>query len=172
MSSGIAAFSSAQTFFEQFFSVLSSGNYQLLAEIVKLKPSVGNSRDLVARKRVKVDYATFTEEALEIWKSLAESCFKVSELVKTASNSNINTEAASEQITAITTFLRVFSDASQLPLLYVLGEDAWWLVKGASASSEVKEQAARAINRLFIACITERTALTAKSRKWGTYRVA
>ncbi len=79
--------------------------------------------------------------------------------------------AANEQINVIDSFLRTISNSSQLTILYTIGGDCWKLAS-LSGSSEAQEQAARSINKLFIACITERSVLTPQSRKWGTYKTA
>lgn len=103
----------------------------------------------------------------EIWSSLVSSHFKVLKLI----NGSEYLEAATEQINVLNAFLRIFSASSHLPLLYRINGDCWNLAL-LSGSAEAQEQAARAINRSFIACITERAVLTPQSRKWGTYKTA
>lgn len=81
--------------------------------------------------------------------------------------------AVEEQINLINSLLRIFSSSSQLVLLYAVADDLWKLALKSENSSESQEQAARAINRLFIACITERKAvISVDSRKWGTFKFA
>lgn len=108
----------------------------------------------------------------DIWILLISSHLKV---LKNLNSSETNLKrffnASNEQINVVNNFLRLFSNAFQLPLLYVIGGDCWKLAS-LSGSSEAQEQAARAINKLFIACITERSVLSLQSRKWGTYRTA
>ena len=103
----------------------------------------------------------------EIWKLTILKHLKVLKYL----NSKDFYNSTIEQIGVINNFLRIFSNSSQLPILYVIGDDCWKLAK-LSDSSDIKEQSARTINKLFIACITERSNLNLKSRKWGTYRSA
>ena len=108
----------------------------------------------------------------EIWILLISSHLKVLKHLN-SSESNLKRffNASNEQINVINNFLRIFTNSSQLSLLYSFGEDSWQLAS-LSGSSDAQEQAARSINKLFIACITERSSLTSQSRKWGTYRTA
>ena len=108
----------------------------------------------------------------EIWILLISSHLKVLKYLN-SSESNLKRffNASNEQINVINSFLRIFANSSQLSLIYTFGGDCWKLAS-ISGSSEAQEQAARSINKLFIACITERSSLSPQSRKWGTYRIA
>lgn len=108
----------------------------------------------------------------EIWILLISSHLKVLKHLN-SSESNLKRffSASNEQINVINSFLRIFSNSAQLPLIYAFSGDCWKLAL-LSGSSEAQEQAARTINKLFIACITERSSLSPQSRKWGTYRIA
>lgn len=116
---------------------------------------------------------SFDLENKEIWNLLISSHLKVLKHLNSTEETNLKRffNASNEQINVVNNFLRIFVNASQLPLLYVIGGDCWKLA-AISGSSEAQEQAARAINKLFIACITERSSLSPQSRKWGTYRIA
>lgn len=106
------------------------------------------------------------DETTGIWNSIAKNHLKVMKLVSVSKSS----KAALKQVNSITLFLRVFTNSAQLPVLYTLASGSWNLASQ-SGSVEVQEQAARAINRLFIACITERAQITPLSRKWGTFKI-
>ncbi len=63
--------------------------------------------------------------------------------------------------------LKVFSGKDQVPLLYGIGQYAYKL---SLKDQSIAEETARTLNRLFTACITEKTPKADK--KWGAYRLA
>lgn len=183
-------------YLKEFNEALSSENYESIAKLLKIDEenslSVGGKRkqSMTLKKKlftelsqredinslsfynyINLSSSKFNESELEIWNSIIWNHLKV--LKELNSNGNLTNKclnATNDQFTIINLFLRIFSTSSQLPVLYVLGNDTWKLAVQ-SESSESQEQAARAINRLFISCITERSALSHQSRKWGTYQI-
>lgn len=130
--------------------------------------SINNFEDLV--EKLAGNFKNF--EIGQVWILLISSHLKVlKHLNSSESNLKLFFNASNEQINVINNFLRIFSNSSHLSLIYNFGGDCWKLAS-LSGSSEAQEQAARAINKLFIACITERSSLNPQSRKWGTYKTA
>lgn len=170
-------------FLKEFKTALDIENYESISNLLEIEMITMQSteRGKTAKRKQSVTFKMKLVNELaflpnfdhlhldhtDIWSLLVLSHFRVLKLV----NSSEYLEAANEQITVLNCFLRIFSSASQLSLLYRISGDCWKLAI-LSGSSEAQEQAARAINRSFIACITERALLTPQSRKWGTYRTA
>jgi tetratricopeptide (TPR) repeat protein len=90
-------------------------------------------------------------------------------------------DAATEQCNCAQNFHRIFSDLDRwaLPLHYIIHSDLYYL--SALADKELAEKnekatkledTARAINKAFTQCITDRRTPMTNSRKWGTYYIA
>ena len=185
-------------YLKEFNEALNAGNYENIAKLLKIndenyranrKQSVTLKMKLLSElsnyeigteserenctlyNKINLYSPNFNDNELEIWNLMIYNHLKVIQELNSKENSTKKSfNAANDQFNVINSFLRIFSTASQLPVLYVLGSDAWKLAVQ-SESSESQEQAARVVNRLFIACITERSALSQQSRKWGTYRI-
>ncbi|KAF9930062.1 COP9 signalosome (CSN) subunit [Linnemannia zychae] len=87
--------------------------------------------------------------------------------------------AYGDQLSAVTIFLREFQNMTNWPLeiLYILNADLGRLAVQADKQLERRgekpsklEDCARAINKAFSVCITDRSPLNI-SRKWGTYNI-
>lgn len=109
----------------------------------------------------------------DIWSGIGRQHVKVLWMLssKDEKMSQAHAAAIAEQTALIGAVLRVFSSAAMLPVLYCASGDGWRLARH-SGSVELQEEAARVTNRCFTACINERTALSAQSRRWGAYRTA
>lgn len=176
-------------FLNELFNSLNTGNFENISELLSIeedsykdslttestkKRSITNRMRLIQeissmKDKTLKDTINSNWESEEIWPSLVLSHLKVLKILNSkAAGLSKFFEATTEQINAMNSFLRIFSSSSHLPILYKLTSDCWKLALF-SGSSEAQEQAARVINRSFIACITERSSF---SRKWGTYRIA
>lgn len=177
-----------QEFLNEFFEALNAKNYEKIRNLLsineilsapispsKRKQSVTNRMKLLVEIS-SMDFKGLADQSEsengEIWNLIISSHLKIlKQLNSVEPEIKKYFHAVNEQINVINNFLRIFSNALELPVLYTIGEDCWKLAV-LSGSSEAQEQAARSINKLFIACITERSVLTLQSRKWGTYRIA
>lgn len=79
--------------------------------------------------------------------------------------------AFAEQLVLLQYIQRIFVNSSKwmLPLIYVIGDELWWLARS-SNSEEYMQECARAINKTLTICLTDRSPQNA-SRKWGAYRI-
>ena len=180
--------SALNEFLSEFINALNEDNYEKISELISIREEnlsedsekMPSKRSITNRMRLIQEISGANANELEaqidsicgneeIWSSLILSHLKVAKVLNSKGNGlNKFFEATTEQIKAMNSFLRIFSTSSHLPLLYKLSRECWQLANF-SGSSEAQEQAARVINRSFIACITERSNY---SRKWGTYRIA
>ena len=180
--------SALNEFLSEFINALNEDNYEKISELISIREEnlsedsekMPSKRSITNRMRLIQEISGANANELEaqidsicgneeIWSSLILSHLKVAKVLNSKGNGlNKFFEATTEQIKAMNSFLRIFSTSSHLPLLYKLSGECWKLATF-SGSSEAQEQAARVINRSFIACITERSNY---SRKWGTYRIA
>lgn len=157
---------------------MKTDSYKILSEFLSISPdgAIGKRKKSVTLKSKLINELSSIEslEDLnfavdEIWNSI----FKSHLAVLKYHNQEDYSRASEEQINLINGLLRIFTSSSQLVLLYTLGDDLWRLALKSATPSESQEQAARTINRLFIACITERKAVISEdSRKWGTFKFA
>lgn len=175
-------------FLKEFLAALQVENYEKISNLLEIEAIAAvkqNEKNKKQAKSARKQSLTFKMKLVnelltfqgnldhlkldfdEFWSALILSHFKVLKFV----NDSDYFEGANEQINVLNCFLRIFSTSSHLSLLYRISEDCWKLAM-LSGSSDSQEQAARAINRSFIACITERSILSPQSRKWGTYKIA
>lgn len=148
------------------------GGHQLLS--VKFKSALSSSSlaDIVRFVSVLTD---------ELWREVFFEHLRASMAVLAR-----EADAYEHQLDCVQTFLRILQSSSSdlLPVLYQVITDLWRLAHGYGQQPTTlerdetgvernrrEEEAARAINRAFTLCVTDRNQSQGQSRKMGTFKV-